>query len=66
MEGEAVGHNIEREPPKFVLIWFSGFRGEDINVIFYQIYNMSNLYKSVERKISQKKPRIYVNLLIVM
>jgi hypothetical protein len=36
--------------------WFSGFRGEDSNVIFYQ--NMSNLfnrYKSVERKNSQKK-----------
>jgi hypothetical protein len=44
-------------PAKFTLIWFSGFRGEDLNVIFYQ--NMSNLYnqyKSVERKISQKKP----------
>jgi hypothetical protein len=23
-------------PEKFVLIWFSGFRGEDLNVIFYQ------------------------------
>jgi hypothetical protein len=23
-------------PAKFVLIWFSGFRGEDLNVIFYQ------------------------------
>jgi hypothetical protein len=36
-------------PSKFALIWFSGFRGEDLNVIFYQ--NMSNLYnqhKSVE------------------
>jgi hypothetical protein len=44
-------------PVKFALIWFSGFRGEDLNVIFYQ--NMSNLhnrYKSVERKISQKNP----------
>jgi hypothetical protein len=42
---------------RFGLIWFSGFRGEDLNVIFYQ--NMSNLYnryKSVERKISQKNP----------
>jgi hypothetical protein len=42
-------------PAKFVLIWFRGFRGEDLNVIFYQ--NMPNLhdrYKSVERKISQK------------
>ena len=62
MEGGAVGHNIERGPPKdhpakFALIWFNGFRGEDLNVIFYQ--NMSNLfnrYKSVERKISQKNP----------
>jgi hypothetical protein len=44
-------------PAKFALIWFSGFRGEDLNVIFYQ--NMSNLYnqyKSVERKNSQKNP----------
>jgi hypothetical protein len=23
-------------PAKFALIWFSGFRGEDLNVIFYQ------------------------------
>jgi hypothetical protein len=22
-------------PAKFALIWFSGFRGEDLNVIFY-------------------------------
>jgi hypothetical protein len=38
-------------PAKFALIWFSGFTGEDLNVIFYQ--NMSNLYnqyKSVERE----------------
>ena len=44
-------------PVKFALIWFCGFRGEDLNVIFYQ--NMSNLYKwykSVERNISQKNP----------
>jgi hypothetical protein len=27
---------------KFALIWFSGFRGKDLNVVFYQ--NMSNLY----------------------
>jgi hypothetical protein len=40
-------------PAKFALNWFRGFRGEELNVIFYQ--NMSNLYnqyKSVERKIS--------------
>ena len=44
-------------PARFGLIWFSGFRGKDLNVIFYQ--NMSNLYnqyKSVERKNSQKNP----------
>jgi hypothetical protein len=45
------GHSTAAGP----LIWFSGFRGEDLNVIFYQ--NMSNLYnwhKSVEKKISEK------------
>jgi hypothetical protein len=37
-------------------IWFSSFRGEDLNVIFYQnMPNMHNRYISAERKISQKK-----------
>jgi hypothetical protein len=38
-------------PARFGLIWFSGFRGKDLNVIFYQ--NMSNLhnrYKSVHSR----------------
>jgi hypothetical protein len=42
-------------PANFALIWFSIFRGEDLNVIFYQ--NMPNLHnrsKSAESKISQK------------
>jgi hypothetical protein len=53
MEGGAVGHNFAR----FGLIWFSGFRGKDLNAIFYQnIPNLHNRYKSVERKISQKNP----------
>jgi hypothetical protein len=40
---------------RFGLIWFSGFRGEDLNVIFYQnMLNFQNRYKSAERKISQK------------
>ena len=44
-------------PARFGLIWFSGFREEDLNVIFYQnIPNLHNRYKSVERKISQKNP----------
>ena len=29
-------------PARLGLIWFSGFRGEDLNVIFYQ--NMPNLH----------------------
>jgi hypothetical protein len=38
-------------PAKFGLIWFSGFRGEDLNVIFYQnIPNLHNQYKSAEKK----------------
>ena len=39
---------------RFGLIWFSGFRGEDLIVIFYQnMPNLHNQYKSAERKISQ-------------
>jgi hypothetical protein len=55
-------------PGKFALIWFSSFRGEDLNVIYYQnMFNLYNQYKSVERKISQKSPEnIYVKLLIAM
>ena len=26
-------------PARFALIWFSGFRGEDLNVIFYKKYS---------------------------
>jgi hypothetical protein len=44
-------------PARFGLIWFSGFREEDLNVIFYQnMPNLHNRYKSAERKISQKNP----------
>jgi hypothetical protein len=32
-------------PARFGLIWCSGFRGEDLNVIFYQ--NMPNLHNNV-------------------
>jgi hypothetical protein len=32
-------------PARFHLIWFNGFRGEDLNVIFYQnIPNLHNRY----------------------
>jgi hypothetical protein len=46
-------------PARFGLIWFSSFRGKDLNVIFYQ--NMPNRYKSAERKISQKNPEYMLN-----
>jgi hypothetical protein len=72
MQGGAVGHNIERGPPKdhpvkFPFIWFSGFRREDLNVVFHQnMPNLQNRYKSAERKISQKTTGIYVKLLLAM
>jgi hypothetical protein len=41
--------------PGLVEFWLSGFRGEDLNVIFYQnMPNLYNRYKTAERKISQK------------
>ena len=47
---------------RFGLIWFSGFRGEDLNVIFYQnMPNLHNRYISAERKISQKKHEYMLN-----
>ena len=53
-------------PARFGLIWFSGFRGEVLNVIFYQnMTNLHNRYKSAERK-KKKKPRTYAKLLLAM
>jgi hypothetical protein len=44
-------------PARFSLIWFSGFRGKDLNVIFYQ--NMPNLFKSFPLKpLNQIKPNL--------
>jgi hypothetical protein len=49
-------------PARFGLIWFCGFRGEDLNVIFYQnMPNLHNWYISAERKISQKNPEYMLN-----
>jgi hypothetical protein len=47
MEGGTVGHSFERDPPRDHLcqVWcnlVSGFREEDLNVLFYQ--NMPNLH----------------------
>jgi hypothetical protein len=67
MEGGAVGHSFERDPPRHhpCQVWFnlfSGFRGEDLNVIFYQnMPNLHNRYISAERKISQKNPEYMLN-----
>jgi hypothetical protein len=50
----------ETIPARFGLIWFNGFRGEDLNVNFYQnMPNLHNRYKSAERKISQKLEKKY-------
>jgi hypothetical protein len=49
-------------PTRFGLIWFSCFRGEDLNVIFYQnMPNQHNRYKLAERKISQKNLEYVLN-----
>ena len=49
-------------PARFSVIWFSGFRGEDLNVNFYQnIPNLHNRYKSTERKIYQKNSEYMLN-----
>ena len=67
MENGAVGHNLkgthpETIPARFGVIWFGRFRGEDLNVIFYQnMPNLHNRYKSGERKISQKKNNYMLN-----
>jgi hypothetical protein len=53
-------------PARFGLIWFSGFREEDLNVIFYQnMPNLHNRYISAERKISQKNPEYMLNCSIL-
>ena len=50
-------------PARFGLIWFSGFRGEDLNVIFYQ--NMPNLHNRLKEKF-HRKTIIYVKLFLAM
>jgi hypothetical protein len=53
-------------PARFGVIWFNGFREEDLNVIFYQTMpNLHNRYKSTERKISQKKQEYMLNYLLL-
>jgi hypothetical protein len=45
-------------PARFGLIWFSGFREEDLNVIFYQ--NMPNLQMAAKLKIEKKGDEILI------
>jgi hypothetical protein len=42
MEGRTVGHNVKGThpgtiPARFGLIWFSGFRGKDLDVKVYDV-----------------------------
>jgi hypothetical protein len=56
------GGHLGTIPTRFGLIWFSGFRGEDLNVIFYQnMPNLHNRYKSAERKFSNKNSEHMLN-----
>jgi hypothetical protein len=44
-------------PARFSVIWFSGFRGEDLNGIFYQnMPNFHNPYKSPLKLLKQPSP----------
>ena len=47
-------------PAKFVLIWCSCFRGEDLNVIFYQ--NMPNLHNRYINQLKEKFHRKTCNI----
>jgi hypothetical protein len=54
--------NFAEIPARFGVIWFSGFREKDLNVIFYQnMPNLHNRYKLAERKISQKNLEYMLN-----
>ena len=49
-------------PARFGLIWFCGFREEDLNMSFYQnMPNLHNQYISAERTISPKKLEYMLN-----
>ena len=70
MEGGAVGHNFERDPPRDhpCQVWFNlvqGFQRRRFKydlLIFYQnMPNLHNRYISAERKISQKNPKYMLN-----
>ena len=64
------GDHTRTIPAKFALIWFSSFRGEDLNVIFNQkMFNLYNRYINwLKAKFHSKtqNTNVYDNLLIVM
>jgi hypothetical protein len=57
-------------PAEFPLIWFSSFRGEDLNVIFYQkMLNFKICIISInllKENFTEKLNGIYVKLLLAM
>jgi hypothetical protein len=48
-------------PAKIRLIWFSGFREENLNIFYQNLHNLHNRYQSAERKFSQKIPEYMLN-----
>jgi hypothetical protein len=49
-------------PAMFGLIWFSDFRGKDLNMIVYQnMPNLHNRYKSAERHFFNKHCCLIIN-----
>jgi hypothetical protein len=54
-------------PARFGLIWFSGCRGEDLNVIFNQnISNLYDRYKSVFKMAAVTKNRNFFNCSLLL
>jgi hypothetical protein len=53
------GNHPGTMPARFGLIWFSGFRGEDLNAIFYQ--NMPNLPRPPFKIAAVTKNRNFFN-----
>ena len=66
MEDGAVGHNLKGThpgtiPATFGLIWFSGFRGKDLNVIFIKICLICIIgINRLKEKFHRKPQNIYM------
>jgi hypothetical protein len=72
MEGGDVGHNFERDPPRDhpCQVWFNlvqqFLRSRFKCDLVQSMPNLHNRHKSAERNISQKKPGIFVKLLLAI